>query len=58
MDAKVRRKTRAKLHHGQQIVGRALLAAGLSQQWIADAFSVHQGTISRFKLNKAQAYKI
>ena len=56
MDTKGRRKTRAVLHVGQVVMARALLAAGLSQQWIADTFGVHQATISRLKLEKVKTY--
>ncbi len=57
MDEKQRRGTRCQLTELDVQRIRLLLDAGVSQQKIADAFGVHQGTISRVKLGKTTLFK-
>lgn len=56
MDVKNRRGTKSALTERDAEVIVSLLAAGVSQQKVADAFGVDQTTISRVKLGKTKLF--
>ncbi len=57
MDKKGRRGTRSQIFESDAVKIKALLNAGVSQQKVADAFGIHQTSISRIKLNKRTLFK-
>lgn len=57
MDSKNRRGTKCTLTRQQAEEVKALLAAGMSQQKVADRFGIHQTAVSRIKLGKTIKFK-
>ena len=57
MDRKGRRGTNTVFSESDVSKIKTLLAAGVTQQKVADAFGVHQTSISRIKLRKRTLFK-